>query len=170
MRTTPTTSPSRLLRAEHVSLQRGVANLARAAAAVSEWSFPDTSDRLRRLRGFLYGSLLPHAEAEEGVLYPLMDKVLGSHGCIVTMVADHEEIHRRIDAFAELAAAVGQGPPTAAEREALREHLYGLWAIVRLHLDKEDQLLFPLLDERLTPADVETLMEELSAFEGRRTV
>jgi iron-sulfur cluster repair protein YtfE (RIC family) len=161
-------SPSAGLRTEHADLQRGVADLARAAAQVSDWSVPDTPDRLRRVRGFLYSRLLPHAEAEEAVLYPLLDKVMGAQGATSTMVADHREIHRRIDAVASLADAVAQGPPSDAELEALREHLYGLWAIVRLHLDKEEQLLFPILDEHLSPADVRTLHEELGAFEGLR--
>jgi iron-sulfur cluster repair protein YtfE (RIC family) len=161
-------SPSGELRAEHADLQRGVADLARAAAQVSDWSVPDAPDQLRHVRGFLYSRLLPHAEAEEAVLYPLMDKVMGARGATATMVADHREIHRRMDAVAALADAVGQGPPRESEVEALREHLYGLWAIVRLHLEKEEQLLFPLLDERLSPADARTLHEELVAFEGHR--
>jgi iron-sulfur cluster repair protein YtfE (RIC family) len=161
-------SPSGVLRTGHAELQRGVADLARTAAEVSDWSVPDTPDRLRHVRGFLYARLLPHAEAEEAVLYPLMDKVMGAQGATATMVADHREIHRRIDAVASLADAVAQGPPSHPELEALREHLYGLWAIVRLHLEKEEQLLFPLLDGRLSPADVRTLHEEMAAFEGRR--
>jgi iron-sulfur cluster repair protein YtfE (RIC family) len=162
-----TTSPSDGLRAEHAALQRGVADLARAAAQVSDWSVPDAPDHLRHVRGFLY-SRLPHAEAEEAVLYPLMDKVMGARGATATMVADHREIHRRIDAVAALADAVAQGPPDESEVEALREHLYGLWAIVRLHLEKEEQLLFPLLDEHLSPADARTLRDELDAFGGPR--
>ena len=160
--------PSAGLLSEHAELQRGVADLARVAAEVSDWSVPDTPDHLRHVRGFLYTQLIPHAETEEAVLYALMDKVMGAQGATETMVADHREIHRRIDAFASIADAVAQGPPSDAELEALREHLYALWAIVRLHLEKEEQLLFPLLDQHLSAADVRTPHEEMAAFEGHR--
>jgi iron-sulfur cluster repair protein YtfE (RIC family) len=166
--TTTSYPPTRPLRAEHATLQRGVADFARVAAEVSDWSVPDTPDRLRQMRGFLYGELLPHAEAEEGVLYPLLDKVMGAHGATSTMVADHREIHRHADALAGLIDAVGQGPPQSGELEALREHLYALWAIIRLHMEKEEKFLFSLLDSRLSDADTATLYEELAAFGHRR--
>ncbi len=162
------TLPSAVLRTEHNEMQRGVADLARAAAQVSAWSVPEAPDQLRHVRGFLHTRLVPHMEAEEDVVYPLMESVMGARGATATMVADHREIHRRIDAVASLADMVGQGPPDDSEVEALREHLYGLWAILRLHLEKEEQLLFPLLDERLSPTDARTLRQEMAAVEGRR--
>jgi hemerythrin-like domain-containing protein len=162
------TSPSVGLKREHAELQRGVADLARAAAMVSNWSVPDGPDQLRQIRSFFYSRLLPHAEAEEAVLYPLLDKVMGASGATAGMVADHHAIHYRIDAIASLADQVDQGPPDDAQLEALREHLYGLWAIVRLHFEKEEQLLF-LLDERMSEADTRTLNEEMASFEGRRS-
>jgi iron-sulfur cluster repair protein YtfE (RIC family) len=116
------------------------------------------------VRGFLYGQLVPHAEAEEGVLYPLLDKVMGAAGATATMVADHREIHRHIDAFAKIADGIAQGPPQPGQLEALREHLYALWAIVHLHLDKEEQILYELLDERLSPADTASLYDRLAEF------
>jgi iron-sulfur cluster repair protein YtfE (RIC family) len=152
------------LRAEHVVLRREAAHLARLASELSDWSVPDTPDQLQQIRGFLNGRLLPHAQAEEAVMYPMMDKVMGAEQFTITMVADHEAIHRRIDALTTLITTVGQGPPTPAQAEALREHLYALWAIVDLHLDKEESILFDLLDARLTPADARTLTERTQAF------
>jgi iron-sulfur cluster repair protein YtfE (RIC family) len=157
-----------MLRAEHLALQRRVSDLARVAAEVSDWSVPDTAERLREVRGFLYGELLPHAEAEEGVLYPLMDKVMGAHGATATMIADHREIHRHADGLVGVLDEMGERPPQSGELEALREHLYALWAIVRLHMDKEEQFLFPLLDAKLSDADTRTLYEELAAFGHHR--
>lgn len=154
------------LRAEHASLRREAARLPRVAADISEWTAPDTPDQLQQIRGFLSSRLLPHAASEEAVLYPLLDKVMGAEQSTATMVADHAEIHERSDALAAVVAAVGQGPPSPAEAEALREHLYALWAIVRLHLDKEEKILFSLLDARLSSADVQTLEQKMAAFSG----
>jgi hypothetical protein len=66
---------------------------------------------------------VPHAEGEEGVLYPLLDKVMGAAWATATMVADHREIHHHVDAFARLVDAIAQGPPQRGQLEALREHL-----------------------------------------------
>lgn len=155
---------SRTLRAEHAVLRREVAHLARLASELSDWSVPDTPDQLQQIRGFFYSRLLPHTQAEEAVMYPMMDKVMGAEQFTITMVADHEAIHRRIDALTTLITTVGQGPPTPPEAEALREHLYALWAIVDLHFEKEESILFDLLDTRLTPADARTLKERTQAF------
>lgn len=155
------------LRAEHASLRREAAHLPRVAAALADWTAPDTPDQLRQVRSFLSAHLLPHAASEEAVLYPLLDTVMGADRATATMVADHAEIHERSDALAALVTTVGQGPPSAAEAEALREHLYGLWAVVRLHLDKEEEILFTLLDERLSPADARTLDRKLAEFAGQ---
>lgn len=154
------------LRSEHARLRRDAAHLPRVAADLADWTAPDTPDQLQHVRGFLIGHLLPHAASEEAVLYPLLDKVMGAEQATATMVADHAEIHERSDAVDALVVAVGQGPPSPAEAEALREHLYGLWAVVRLHFDKEEEILFPLLDDRLSPADVRTLERKLADFAG----
>jgi len=151
-------------RVEHAVLRREAAHLARVASALSEWSVPDTPDQLERIRGFLHGRLLPHARAEEAALYPIMNKLMATEQFIITMQADHDAIRGRAEALTTLIAALGQGPPTASQTEALREHLYGLWAIVDLHLDKEEHLLFDLLDARLTPTDARTLKRQTRAF------
>jgi iron-sulfur cluster repair protein YtfE (RIC family) len=156
--------PTAALRSEHAGLRRETAHLARVASAIGSWSTPDVPEQLTEIRGFLSARLLPHTRAEEAVLYPMMDKVMAAEQATATMVADHRVIHQRADALDELIGNVGSGPPTPAEAEALREHLYGLWAIVELHLDKEEEILFGMLDERLTPADTRTLMERMEAF------
>ncbi len=159
--------PTEHLRAEHDRIRHDASHLARVAAELSDWSAPDTPDELQRLRGFFYGWLLPHAQSEEAILYPLLDRVMGAEQSTRTMAADHTEIHERVDALTELITGIGQGPPTESETEALREHLYALWAIVQLHLKKEETILFPLLDEHLSATDVQTLEEKMRAFLGQ---
>jgi len=147
-------------RLEHAGLRREAAQLARLASGLSAWSAPATPDALRRVRAFLHDRLLGHLRAEETVVYPAMDELLGVEQFTVSMRADHEAIRQRADALTAVIDDVGQGPPSTAQAEALREHLYGLWAIVDLHLDKEEQILFDLLDARLTPADVDALHQQ----------
>jgi iron-sulfur cluster repair protein YtfE (RIC family) len=144
-------------RVEHAGLRREAAGLARVASGLSAWSAATTPDELAVVRDFLHDRLLPHALAEETVVYPTLDELLGVEQFTIGMRADHDAIRRRADALTALVADVGRGPPTPAQAEALREHLYGLWAIIDLHLDKEERTLFDLLDARLTAADIRAL-------------
>ncbi len=160
--------PTADLRARHAELRAGASQLAHVAAGLNEWSAPDTPDQLTEIRGFLSGRLLPYCEAEDAVLYPMMDKVMGAQPVTSTMTADHDAIRERFDGFTSVVTAIGVGPPTTAELEALREHLYALWAIIDLHLTKEERILFATLDERLSSADAKTLNEKMSVFGGVR--
>ncbi len=99
--------PTAVLRSEHAVLRHEAAHLARVAGALSEWSASDIPERLAEIHGFLYGRLLPHAEAEDAVLYPMMDKVLGAHQATATMTADHDAIHERTDALAAVISTIG---------------------------------------------------------------
>jgi iron-sulfur cluster repair protein YtfE (RIC family) len=156
--------PSETWRTEHAVLRHDAARLARLAGDLSDWSAANAAGQLQQVRAFLHGRLLAHAEAEEAVLYPMMDKLLGTEQFTIAMRADHDAISHRTDELTAVIAAVGQGPPTTAQLEALREHLYGLWAIVELHLEKEEQILFDLLDARLSPRDTRTLHEQTQAL------
>jgi iron-sulfur cluster repair protein YtfE (RIC family) len=147
-------------RMEHAGLHREAAQLARVGSGVSAWSASATPDTLRRVRAFLHDQLLGHLRAEETVVYPAMDELLGVEQFTISMRADHDAIRQRADALTAVIDDVGQGPPSTAQAEALREHLYGLWAIVDLHLDKEEQILFDLLDTRFTQADIEALHQQ----------
>jgi iron-sulfur cluster repair protein YtfE (RIC family) len=80
-----------------------------------------------------------------------------------TMIADHRDIARRIEALVDTAAEVGPGPARAEEVEDLKGQLYGLWAILQLHFAKEEEVLLPVLDAALTPGQVRQLFDKMSA-------
>ena len=67
-------------------------------------------------------------------------------------------------------------PPPEAEANELRAQLYGLWAILALHFDKEEAVLLPILDAHLTDRDAVALFERMDAVahpsgpRGRPTV
>ena len=151
----PVTQP---LRDEHRALQPELGALRSAADAVGSASALDALDRARRL---LRRHLLPHMAAEESVLYPLIDRIAG-YGASATMRHDHDEIRRRMEALGAPHAPTETG--RAAERD-LRAELYGLDAIVRLHLAKEEELYYPLLDDSLDAADAGELFVDLHRAE-----
>ena len=110
--------------------------------------------RLAAAGGFLREELLPHASAEEAVLYPAVEQVSHAPGSLVTMRADHREVVRRIDAL----AAASSGDSLAA----VPFQLVGLAAILELHFRKEEELLLPLLDRALEPAEADQLFAQMT--------
>ncbi|HMA47634.1 MAG TPA: hemerythrin domain-containing protein [Frankiaceae bacterium] len=150
------------LRHEHADLLPHLADLDRVAAGLGDWR-PDTPARLDGIVGFLRGHLVPHARAEEVALYPRVEQAMGAPGATDTMTADHAEIVRRIDALAATVATVGTGPASAEQTEQLRAQLYGLAAILVLHFRKEEDVLLPVLDARLSPDDARAMFAEMAA-------
>lgn len=142
----PRTQP---LRDEHRALLPELAMLRIAADAIGT---PAAADHVARSHRLLVRHLLPHIAAEEAVLYPAIDRLAG-HDLTATLRRDHDEIRRRT---AQIEAAPHH---TAARRDSeLRSALYGLDAIVRLHLTSEEELYYPLLDEHLDEAAAVTIV------------
>jgi iron-sulfur cluster repair protein YtfE (RIC family) len=113
----------------------------------------DRSEDVRTLDdivAFLRGHLVPHARAEEAVLYPAVEEAMNAPGATATMRADHAEIVARIERLADTANAVGESWPAPRLAVDLTHELVGLSAILLLHFRKEEDVLLPVLDAHLT--------------------
>lgn len=139
-------------RAEHVELMGHIEHLRTTAARLPAMSPSEREAELQSIVGFLRESLVPHAEAEERILYPAVAAVLGDPEATATMVSDHRAIVSRIEA---LAAA------DAEDLDRLQELLYGLYALLNVHFRKEEDDYLPLL-ERRPPEEVEALFQRMS--------
>ena len=86
-----------------------------------------------------------------------------------TMRRDHEEIQTYIRDLESLRSGLTGSTLTRTQADDLRRVLYGLYAIVRLHLAKEEEIYFPLLDEFVTVEGAKELFQrmELAAEEAR---
>jgi uncharacterized protein (DUF2249 family)/iron-sulfur cluster repair protein YtfE (RIC family) len=89
---------------------------------------------LTALTGFLKGSIVPHALAEEAALYPTAADERRAEFLVDAMVLEHRELERRIRAL----AGITSGPEALAAAE-------GIAAVFAVHVDKENQLLLPAL-------------------------
>ena len=152
------------LRAEHRRLVPRIEELRLAAAGLRDRDAAAALARVDRALTFLEEELVPHARAEEGGLYPAVEKVLGSPRCTETMRRDHVEIARMTDALRYLRARLADGPRVDT-LEALRRLLYGLHAVVMLHFAKEEEIYLPVLDEQLSSEGAEELVERMHAAE-----
>jgi iron-sulfur cluster repair protein YtfE (RIC family) len=140
--------PTDPLRARHRELVGQIDDLRTAAAGASDLDRSAVQQRVARALAFLTDGLLPHARVEEEILYPLVERTLGSPGATATMRRDHVEIARMTEALRFLEARL-RNNPTRDTIEALRRLLYGLHAVVMLHFAKEEELYLPILDREL---------------------
>lgn len=148
------------LRARHRELVGQIEELRLAAAGAGDLDRAAVQRRITRAISFLSEGLLPHARVEEETLYPVVERTLGSPGCTTTMRRDHVEIARMTEALRFLEARL-RNNPTRDTIEALRRLLYGLHAVVMLHLAKEEELYLPILDRELDASDAEQLVEAM---------
>jgi iron-sulfur cluster repair protein YtfE (RIC family) len=110
---------------------------------------------------FLTRHLIPHAEAEERVLYPAVGKLMGAPQATATMSRDHVEVGRLIGELGSLRSGLSGPALDAQQANALRRVLYGLYAVVKVHFDKEEEVYLPLLDARLTAEEAERIFEAM---------
>jgi len=110
---------------------------------------------------FLMHHLIPHAQAEEQVLYPTVGKLLRTLEATDTMSRDHLEVIRLTEELETLRLHLFYAPLTESDEQALRRVLYGLYAIVKLHLAKEEEIYLPILEAHLHAEEVDRMVEAM---------
>lgn len=138
-------------RQEHAALMEHVEHLRDAARRLPGMDAAERAATVERLLGFLRGHLVPHAEAEERVLYPAIAELLGNPESTATMIGDHRAIVSRIEALADAGAD---------DIDRLQELLYGIYALLIVHFHKEEDDYLPLLDQR-PDGEVAAIFEQM---------
>jgi iron-sulfur cluster repair protein YtfE (RIC family) len=151
------------LRDEHRELFPEVERILAAAESIGTASIDEVRREVEAAHEFLAHHLLPHAQAEDAALYPTVQAVLGSPDATRTMSRDHVEVGRYIEELAALKNGLTGSSLTPLQAAALRRVLYGLYAIVKLHFAKEEEVYLPILDQRLTPEAAAEMFERLEA-------
>ena len=139
------------LRDEHRELLPRAESL-RAAAEAAESPGHGLRAALDEALAFLNGQLIPHAQAEDAELYPKVEQVMQAPGATRTMHRDHVEVVALTRELTRLRDSLTDAP-TADQRRALQRALYGLYAVVRLHFAKEEEVYLPVLDAGLSPEE-----------------
>jgi hemerythrin-like domain-containing protein len=145
------------LRDEHKELMPHVETLLAAGDAIKEVLSSSDIDLIDEASTFLTHHLLAHAKAEEKALYPVVQKVMGSKDGTSTMSRDHIEIERMTQELNSLRAKVTGTKITLKQALSLRRVLYGLYAVVKLHFAKEEEVYLPLLDAHLKPEEAKAM-------------
>ena len=129
--------PTEPFRHEHEELLEHIEHLAQAARDIPRLSEAERGALRERVLGFLRGTLLPHAKAEEEILYPEWAKLVGYAEAAVPMVHDHEAIVVRVERLEEA---------DVSDVDTLQQQLYALHALISVHFRKEEDLQLPAFD------------------------
>jgi len=160
------------LRDEHKELLPHLELLRTVADAIGEVPIVSLRRSVDDAYAFLTHHLLPHAQAEENALYPVVGRLMGAPEATATMSRDHVEIGRLTGELGSLRSHLGGTSLDASEEKALRRVLYGLFALVSVHFAKEEEVYLPLLDAHLTTEEAARLFAamERAAREARNPV
>ena len=124
------------------------------AALLAEDGTVTDPDRFVR---FLHQELLPHADEEERELYDRIEPSIPPGQRTLTMRLDHAAIRRSADELRALVARLATA--STEERQPLEQQLrrraIELAAIVRLHLDKEEQVYLPLYEQLTSETELD---------------
>jgi iron-sulfur cluster repair protein YtfE (RIC family) len=129
---------------EHRDLMRGIDRIHDVACQIDSWVTPDLAVHVRDILRWLDNDLGPHISWEESWLYPVIDARTGTPWATRSARFDHRQIRDmaalvRADQDVLLAHAAKERLPD------LRCHLFGLEALLRAHLEREERYLIPML-------------------------
>lgn len=120
--------------------QEVLAYLARVESQLEAGRDPDAAAFLH----FLEQDVQQHFALEETALFPALERHIGSeHGPLAVMHLEHAD-------FRSLLAALSEAVQ-AANPAQQRAHAGSLIDLLRSHIAKEDQVLFPLAERVLSP-------------------
>ncbi|WP_322795125.1 hemerythrin domain-containing protein [Tepidiforma sp.] len=146
-------------RAWRASLRDGLGSLQEAASALADGRWDDGRAGLERALAWVNGVLLPACRAEEFTLFPTVDGVVGQPGSCLPLERQHDALRDMGSDLAKLAEAAANDGRPDAYAEYLAALLYALWGVARVHLDAEDAVFLPMLDDHLSESQVNVLVE-----------
>lgn len=161
-------SPTQILMAEHDLILQALDALEKKAGALQAGAAPDRAyfeKAVEFLRGFADKC---HHGKEEHLLFKRMTErgFPVQTGPIAVMLSEHEAGRAFIRGIAGAAARFGSDPAAAKQ---LVENARGYVDLLRAHIDKENNVLFPMADRALGPEDHAYLSEEFERFEAEET-
>ena len=94
--------------------------------------------RLDELVPFLTGTLVPHVDAAEQTLYPELERLQQNAHSMTPMRREHARSATSSTTLRALAARSTRGSPGIRDMVALRRSLFGLYALLKVHLAEEE--------------------------------
>jgi hemerythrin-like domain-containing protein len=114
------------------------------------------------LKNYVHGF---HHAKEENLLFPILEKkgFSGEEGPVSVMIHDHEEGKNYVKAMKEEFTSFRQGDSTSITQ--LYENMQGYIDLMRVHIARENDVLFHLADRELTEDDQQELLNKFHDVE-----
>ncbi len=151
------------LRDEHKELFPHIEQLRKVADMIGDVPAPTLVPAIDEVYDFLAHHLIPHAQAEDRALYPVVGQVMGAPEAPDTMRRDHVEVGQLVQELRSIRAQLSTDDLTDAQAKALRRVLYGLYTLVKVHFAKEEEVYLPILDARLGLEAAREMFEAMEA-------
>ncbi|HVS64664.1 MAG TPA: heavy metal translocating P-type ATPase [Thermoanaerobaculia bacterium] len=133
-------------RDEHRHLRPQVQRLRQLADRLDELAPAQALEEIVQARAFLVEEVIPHDRAETHSLYPKVADLIGGRDPTATMDREHSEIERLVLFFSRFVDDLPPEGPRPQDHAELRRVLYGLYAILEMHLAQEDEAFFALIE------------------------
>ncbi len=134
------------LSTEHRELAGPIARIRVLADRLGSMPPADAAEELQQLRVFLLETLVPHEEHEDREVFPLLARAVGNDDVTAALHRTHTEIFHLVRFTDRLVREIGPAGPGPEDLTDLRRVLYGLDAILRLHMAQEEELYVALGD------------------------
>jgi hypothetical protein len=138
---------ARRFQSEHVAVRAAIGELRTVADGLDHAAPEEAVAAVRRVHRLLVDEVGPHETAEQEVLYPALDRLLGGRDPTGSMSRAHVEISHQIRRLGHLLEEIGPDGPDEEDTAELRSILYGLHAVLRLHTAQEEESYLSLSDE-----------------------
>lgn len=130
---------------------------------------PISVSHIEEVLQFFETELPVHRRKEEEVLFPRLAEADDVEPELLAhLLEDHHREKELLDDLRHALLAHKQGED---ESEAIRSAAAGVVDLLRSHIDKEDNVLFPMVDRAIGPDEAETvarLLGEIGTFSIRR--
>ena len=155
-----------VLKHEHQAILIVIAAAEKEVASIKETGQMH-ADPVRRMVDFLrnFVDRCHHAKEEKHLFAKMHTHGMPmSSGPLAVMLREHEQGRVHVRAIAE---AVGKtGIPSVASARKVKEELSAYAALLRAHIDKEDNVLYPMADRLLTAVEQNALTQAFERVES----
>jgi hemerythrin-like domain-containing protein len=152
-----------LLKEEHDLILRGLTVLERVAARLAEGR-PVAPETLAKLVGFFrnFADRCHHGK-EEAMLFPALESagLPRDGGPTGVMCMEHEDGRACVQGIAAATARLARDPAAAQE---VVQHARQFVALLRAHIEKENNVLFIMADSILSPENQQALFARYAQF------
>jgi iron-sulfur cluster repair protein YtfE (RIC family) len=117
---------------EHVDRMPALGDLLLTATA------DELGPRLEVMDGFLTGTLLPHMDASEPVVFPELERLMQNRHSMTPLRREHAEIRRLAAQYSRLRPQVRDAKHSLGKVLAIRRTIFALYSLLKVHLAEEN--------------------------------